>query len=540
MLIELGIAGTFWALSQIYHRYIEHKPKEPTDHRHSQVQFPTTDAGAPVPLVFGRCRVRQPLLVWYGPIYSDTGSGPSTYPDHTKYGVDMLFSAGVGMGAGTTRGNSLSGNKLHNVWWGDRKLDAPAELPALIASNMRYGQMVTFLDENGVIKLRGAYYWHGGWTDQSLTGVASKIGDAWGSWIGDSTLVPGLAKEMLVSFTRLPEDSSDPYFNQTLPSTIGSFGAQPNPDNGFCVGQQPTVQPVSFEVSSYGDIVSGVSQHIFSMSVPGQDFGGDADPVECIYDLLTGTFGKLGLPTSLIDMTSFAACSATLKEEGNGYSRCADSSRDAVEWIEEILEQIDGVIRFNRRTRKIELKLIRPDFSVGSLPLISRQNGHKLTGGAMSGWPNIVTGVRVVYSNRDRDYEDDSESAVNPAEAEQQVNEEVVRYPGCTRPNLASQLAQRELAWRSKPLMKMTAHVDRSFLRVSVGDPVLVSWSDPDISNIVFRVAAVNHGTLADGEIILSLVQDVNYVWRKQTPQPPLLPPIGGRKGDPRQDKIDG
>jgi hypothetical protein len=72
--------------------------------------------------------------------------------------------------------------------------------------------------------------------------------------------------------------------------------------------------------------------------------------------------------------------------------------------------------------------------------------------------------------------------------------------------------------------MKMTAHVDRSFLRVSVGDPIVVNWTDPNISNVVFRVASVNHGKLADGQIILSLIQDVNYVWRNQTPKAPKLP----------------
>jgi hypothetical protein len=535
MLIELGVAGTLYALSYVYHRYIEHTPKPPRDAM-PPLQAPTTEAGAAIPLVFGRCRVRQPILAWRGHIYSDTGSGPSTYPVHTQYATDMLFVAGIGMGNGATRGSSLSGNKLHNVWWGDRKLEAPAELP-IFDSTMRFGQMVTRLDENGVIALRGAYYWHGGWTDQSLTSPASRIGDVYGAWKGDSTLVPGLAKQMLVSFTKLPEDSLDPYFDQTVPDVGGSFGAQPNPDNGFVVGQSPSVSTVSFEVSSYGDIVSGVSGHIFSMTNPATDFGGDADPAEVIYDILTGTYGKLGLPTSVIDLVSFKAASQTLKSEGNGYSRCFDSIREAGEYLEEVLEHIDGVIRLNQKTRLIELKLIRPDFSPTSIPTITRKNCSALKQGAMSGWSNIVNKVRVVFPNRELDYEDDSEAAQNPGNVDGgQVSEEVIHYPGCTRAALAQDLAARELAWRSKPLMKMTAHVDRSFLRVQVGDPVRVNWTKPSISNVVFRVASVNHGTLEDGEIILGLVQDVNYVWRNSTPQAPKLPVIG----DPKKIKESG
>jgi hypothetical protein len=526
-LITLGVAASLRTLSWVYHRYIDDKPlvkKVPI----RRLELPRTDQGAPIPLVFGRCLVRSPILVFsardHVTVYKEpSGSSffyttdPTNNSDlnaesHVMYAADLLFAVGIGMGNGFTRGNSLAGNKLHNVWWGEKKLPAPAAGLPTFSSALRYGQMVTDLDEHGrLFELRGAYYWHGGWTDQSLMSPASKIG-------------PGLAKQMLVSFCRLPEDSSDPYFNQTLPDTGGTYEAQPLPNEGFIIGTDASVPSVRFEVSSYGDVVSGVSNHVFSMTSPGVDFGGDADPVECIYDILTGTYGKLGLPTSLIDMTSFSRASQTLKSEGNGYSRCADSTVEMGTWIEEILKQIYGVLRWNPATRKIEIKLIRPDYSPPSLPRITRERGHKLVGGAMSGWTNLVNKVRVPFQNRDRDWADDSAAAQNPADATSGQTEQVIAFPGCVRFSLAQKLAERELAWLSKPLMKMTAHVDRSFLRVSVGDPIVVNWTDPNISNVVFRVASVNHGKLADGQIILSLIQDVNYVWRNQTPKAPKLP----------------
>jgi hypothetical protein len=47
-----------------------------------------------------------------------------------------------------------------------------------------------------------------------------------------------------------------------------------------------------------------------------------------------------------------------------------------------------------------------------------------------------------------------------------------------------------------------------------------VQWTDPDIANIVFRVAAVDRGTIDDGKIALDLLQDYFYVTRSQPPRP--------------------
>ncbi len=549
MLVQLGIAIAFYALPRIYHRLdraLNGDPKSPRD-PDAPLQIPTSEPGAAVPIVYGRCRVRQPILVYTGALQTvdvyrnDDGAwteDSSDTPSHRTYALDMLFSAGIGMGSGSTRGASLSGNKLHNVWWGSRKLPVPAVLP-ILDSTLRFGQMVSRPLEYGGAGagggLRGAYYWHGGWTDQSLMSPASKIGDSWATTISDTTLVPGLAKEMLLSLVRMPEDSSDPYFDQTVPDVGGTTVAVPYPQEGFIIGESPNVQGVSLEVSSYGDIVSGVSNHIFSMTRPGIDFDGGADPVECIYDILTGTYGKLALPTSLIDMVSFGDASQTLKSENHGYNRCFDSAREAKEWIEEILRQIDGVLRFNRKTNKIEIKLIRPDYSYSSLLTINRKNCQKLTGGAMNTWDDGIQKVRVKYPNREKEYEYDSEAAQNPGTTEgQQLAEEVLDFPGCTSPATALKLAERELAWRSEPMMKLTAWVDRSFLRLSVGDPVIVNYTDPDIAGIVFRIAAKNDGKLGDPTIILTLVKDVNYVWRHGTPTAPGFGGLRDKTTDPR------
>lgn len=536
--ISAGISLARWA----YHRWTdtdEKRPRSPAQ----EVSIPRTDEGAPVPLVFGRCRVRSPILAWYGDlqyvdVFIDSDSGAFTtdddeVPSHRVYALDMLFVAGIPMGSGVTQGNSLAGPKLHTVWLGDLKLPAPnggdlssnAALP-IFESSLKSGQMVARHFQYGGPGagggLIGAYWWHGGYTDQDFTSPATRVGDRMDAW--GASRIPGLARQMCVSFGKMPPDSEDDYFNITRPDVGGTVEAVPLPSQGFIFGESASLAQPSFEVSSYGDRLNDVTgQHRFSMRNEGTDFGGDADPVEAIYCLLTDPLGKLALDPSLIDTTSFAAASATLKQEGHGYSRACEDAGEADGIVQDILAQIDAVLDEEPTTGKVVIKLVRPDYDPATIPHITKYNCRRIEGLVISAHEGLVNSVRVTYENRVHDYKQESEQARNPANAvgaSGAINELVLNYDGCKRQTLAAQLAARELAARSKPIIKCRAIVDRSFLRVTRGMAVKLTWGAPDISGLIFRVADVERGTLEDGAIAMDLIQDASYVWRKELPLP--------------------
>lgn len=537
---QLAASVGFLALKWVYHRWID-QPDRRRKPPGQEIQVPRTDDGAPIPLVFGRCRVRAPVLAWASDPYDadvyvlTSSNQPPLWttaalasaearPSHRAYALDMLFIAGIPMGSGVARGNSLAGPKLHNVWWGDYKLPTPGQLP-YFSSSLFYGQSVSRLDKFGGIGrgggLRGSYHWFGGWTDQSFTNPASQVGDRLITWGANSfgNGVPGLANMMCVSFTTMPKDSANPYFNTTRPDpgAPSSFEAQPLPANGFIFGESPSVDSVSFEVSSYGDRLDDVTgKHIFTMQNETLDFGGDADPVEVIYALLVDKLGKLGHDPSRIDVVSFAKASQTLKSEGHGYSRVIEDASEADGIIQDVLLQIDGVLDENPTTGKIEIRLIRSDFNPATIPVIDRSNCDKLVSGAAGGRSNLINKVKITYENRDKDYAQDSEIAQSPANAlggDGTINEIVIDMPGVKRAPVALQIALRELAARSRPLIKCRAMASAKFLRVMRGDAVRVVWSNPDI-DLVFRVANVDRGTLREGMIALDLIQDTSYVWR--------------------------
>ena len=329
---------------------------------------------------------------------------------------------------------------------------------------------------------------------------------------------------MCVAFNRMVEDSSDDYFSITRLDDGGSVESVPYPQNGFIFGESPSLQTPSVEVASYGDklnIVTG--EHIFSTFTEGVDFGRGADPAEVIYCVLTDPLGKLNVDPARIDTASFTAASATLKSENHGYSRVWEDFTDGREIIEDVLSQIDGTLDEDPTTGTWRLKLVRPDYDPTTIPHITDDNSSNVMGFKASGHAGLINQVRVTYEDADDDYKEKSEIAKNPANAvgqDGQVNEVVLNMGGVKGIVLAANIAGRELASRSVPIMSFRIMVSREFLRVMIGDPVKVTKKAPAIAGLVFRVANVERGTHENGEIALDLISDTFYVWRNQSPKP--------------------
>jgi hypothetical protein len=249
--------------------------------------------------------------------------------------------------------------------------------------------------------------------------------------------------------------------------------------------------------------------------------GVDGNPAWVLLDLLKFTFGKIGVPVALIDTATFEAARLKLFSEQHGYSRLIVAG-EADAHIQEILEQIDGVLRENPTTQKLELKLIRNDYLPGSIFHISKDNCSEIQNLAIGGWQGVPNKVRVVFTNRENAYRDGSAIAHNQANAVGQdgaVREVTIRMPGICNQVLADTVAARELAARSRPITKLRAICDRTARNLMPGDPVKLTWTDPDIAGLIFRIADVDRGTLADGKVAIDLISDNSYVWRNAAPQ---------------------
>lgn len=480
MFIE--IAATSFLVGQfIYHRWIEDKPVKRTPPR--EIQIPRVDPGATMPLIYGRCRVRAPILAWIGSVRAPVGDIGNGSPDAANvYQACLFFVLGIPFAAG----DSTSG--LHGMWAGDTKFEYTAGFPL--------AELPTTLVSTGT----PLQIFHGG-------NVEVFDGD------------PAQTITSSAIWLRMTTDADNPVDADAIPEyrgyiSVGLTGGV----NRWQFGEHSTLPSYSFEASSYDTENPYLSTYARIGSI-------ESNPINALYDLLTSPFGGLGLSSDLIDIPSFQAAAATLYAEWHGYSRCIEDAADAEQHIMEILAQIDGALRHNTRTNKIEIKLIRNDYDPTAIPHIIKTNGTEMVSFAASGWDDLPNKVLVIFPDRGNDYQERQAADDNQVSASLDAsNPLVLTYPGVCYETLAQLIAKRETAARSRPLIKMRVYVGREFLRVAQGDAVKVTWTNPDIAGLVFRVANVEHGTLEDGRIALDLIQDYFYVHRNQPPQPPTPP----------------
>lgn len=548
MLQEIIAAGLIIG-DFVYHRWIDPPVYKPDPRG---IQIPLTDDGTAIPLVYGRVRVRQAIVAWTSDpvfvapddIFIPNGTAGGVVSNQTAlYFMNMLLGVGIPF--------YLGNQTLFQMWVGD------------VAMLMQvHDSTVTNLSD---LQGNGGGFVSGFATAED--GDPTYVPPFTGPVVGPScqrlavvcmiVTVPGAgcstfgAVEFLNGniFQRLVDDAS-PYtprteagyymtvtagsplppvecWNGTLdPSLIPGYRGlmcvflygKESPSQTlrhWCIGASPTVPAYSFEVSSYPQTPLGPSAMI----------GAEANPADVIFDLLTSPIGKLGIDSSRIDVAgTFTAVANTLAAEGMGYSRAFDANATAADMINEILVQIDGTIYEDPVDGLIKLKLVRADYDPLAAPAITTDNCIELQSFALGGWTDIPNKVRIVYPDRQDDYRDGSatgHSLANAAAQDGETREVVLRMPGVTTQNLAAQIADRELDARSKPLMKVRAIVDRTFYTTVPGDVVRVYWPEYGIAGVVFRVAAVNRGTLEDGRITLDLIQDFFYVYR-------LRPPVAG------------
>jgi hypothetical protein len=458
----------------IYHRLTYEPPRPPPP---KEIKIPTSEEGAAIPLLYGRTLVRAPIVAWAGK--------ESFPPESESYLVHILYIAGIPFRNGTTT--------LERI----------------------YLQNEPFLDPDGLTHLL---------SPEVGAGNTSNSGDV-GSYHGDPFLLnvtfgdgrttqdlSGSAAEFWMTSDGIPSTAIPGYRGYAIVHTSYQGGSD--------------VPAVAFEISTYP---AGFS----TTSVIGQD----VNPVNVIQDLLCGTLGKLGLDASVIDADSFNEAAETLKDEENGYSRCIDEIREASDIINEILEQIDGVLYedwSDGETASVKIKLIRPDYSVNLIPHITPANCSRVENFAASGHTDVINKIRVVYADRANNYVEASATAQNLANVVSQgnrVNEAVLHYPGVHEAENARNIAARELAARSRPITRCRVTVDRTFLRVNPGDAVKLTWPEYHLSNRVYRVAAVDRGTLQDGSIRLDLIEDYFFVHRFMLPGGPTTPPFPASGG---------
>lgn len=424
------------------------------------IRFPRADEGAPIPLVFGRVRIRAPNVLWYGDfatraIKEEVKTGVFSSEDVTvgyKYyiGLDLALGLGPGM-------------KIHKIWvekkilWGSGVGGGPGAYlipiyqPTIFGGSKKGGGFT------------GSAYFYGGEFDQIRSGyLETQLGADVPAYRGTAHIV----------FLRV------------------------------YIGTSPQLRPLSFEVSRYPDNLG--------LDPSDNIIGEDLNPMEILYTLLTEGWGGVGMDSSYLDTASFTSAAETLATEGNGMSLTVMNANEAKEVVTEILRQVDGVLYQDPTTGKIMVKLIRDDYVIESLPVFDESNVTKLKDYSRSAWAETTNQVRVKFNYRDKNYEPAAALVQDMANINQQgrIRSATLSFPGVTEPLLATTLSTRELSQRSVPLFRATATANREATQLRPGSPFVLSWSDYGIESEVMRVKNFDLGELLQGRVVMNVAQD--------------------------------
>lgn len=236
----------------------------------------------------------------------------------------------------------------------------------------------------------------------------------------------------------------------------------------------------------------------------------DMNPAHIIYQCLTDTAWGMGYPTTAIDDASFTAAADALYAEGFGLSLLWNQQDTIENFIKIILDHIGGMLYVKPDTGDFALKLIRDDYDRPLLPQYGPDNLIAADDYQRQAWGETVNEITVVYTDpvTGKDVPLSAQDAGN-IRTQGGVVSQTRNYPGIRNSSLARRVALRDLQSVSTPLARIKLVATRAAWQTFPGDVIRLSWPDYDIDDVVYRILEVNAGTLTDGKIIISAVEDV-------------------------------
>ncbi|NMY40570.1 hypothetical protein HBN76_04560 [Pseudomonas sp. WS 5013] len=234
------------------------------------------------------------------------------------------------------------------------------------------------------------------------------------------------------------------------------------------------------------------------------------NPAHILYLMYTGTRFR-GLNRARMDDAAWRAAADRLYSEELGLClewRRSDSFKN---FRDSVLAHISAEIYMDRRTGLISIRLLRDDYDVNSLPLFDEDSGLlEIVEDEIPSQTSVPSQLIVNYVDAITG-DKRSVRAVNAAVAARDLgrSSESVDYPGAPTGGIAARLAQRDLRIRTSGLKRFKVVLDRRGRNLSPGQPFRLRSLKRGIDQVVVRGSRIEDGTLVDGKISITALQDV-------------------------------
>ena len=236
------------------------------------------------------------------------------------------------------------------------------------------------------------------------------------------------------------------------------------------------------------------------------------NPAHILRRLYTDPSIGRGLPASRLDEDSWRAAADKFYAEGFGLCMKWARTGSIADFAAEVINHAGAVVYTSRRTGKIVLKAIRDDYDVNDLPLYTPDTG--LLGfdddeaSAQTGGINeIVVNYKDPVEKTDKAVREKNLGAIMAAGGI--TISESVDYPGIPTEALARRVARRDLQAKSGFIKRFSVRLDRRGRDIMPGGVFRISDASRGIENMVLRAGRVEYGTITDGTITVTALQDV-------------------------------
>lgn len=449
--------------------FLTPKPKLPnaTPGKLSDVNFPRATEGAPIPRIYGTLKFKAPNTIWQGdfesrPIKKRVATGLFSHKNQTiGYRYFLGLDLAICMGPKFTFRRIWAGN--YELWNGCLASDACENV---ITINLP--------------KLFGGDDKQGGFT-------------------GDIALYCGNY-----------DQSQDPYLQSKIFPTnanqVPAYNGTAHMVFRHCnFGNTTSIQPIYVEGSCFPDSLD-LAQFLIMPN------GLDMNPVGILHHIYADDWGSLGVDASKINEDQWRSVAETIFNEANGMSLEVTNPSQASDAVKEILSQINATTYQNPSTGEYDLILIRDDYIFDDLPILGPSQIKSITNFTKVLWSETFNTVRIKFIDRNQDYKDGVVAMQQDfalVRFQKKVRAQEIPMQGCYEPVLANTLAARELSNLNVPLYSGELQLNRIGSALPPGKVFRLQWPEYNIVDMVVRVRKLGLGTLQDGTVSMSFVQDV-------------------------------
>lgn len=247
----------------------------------------------------------------------------------------------------------------------------------------------------------------------------------------------------------------------------------------------------------------------------------DANPVCCIFDVLTDVIWGAATPADQFDLAQWRAAAAVVHAEGFGISMSLTSGSDVDSIVQGMCKYIDAVVYDDPASGLIGIQLVR-ESDLLAAPTLTADEVESV-GATRISWTDLKSTVKVTYTDPGRNYETGGVMAQNSAVVRAlggAVDLESRDAPAFTSASVATASATRLLRAMSYPLSKVEVKGNRALASLRAGQAFRLQWARPSI-DAYYRVTRVDLGSSNDPWPTVSGVEDV-FAAASNTFTPPV------------------